>query len=414
MVITDKSLVITFAIPVFFLLILIEYIYGKYVGKNTYRLNDTFTSISIGMISRYPTMLNLGFQSAVFIYISSNLNLNMLSNSNPVTWILAFLMYDLSYYWMHRMHHEIKVLWATHSVHHHGEDFNLSTALRQTSTGWLWKWVFYLPMVLIGIPGEVFVTVAGINLVYQFWVHTKHIGHLGFLEKIFITPMNHGIHHAKNKEYIDANSGGVFIIWDRMFGTYTAELPDVKPVYGTVSALKSWNPIWANFQVFSTMLSDSIKTKKWSDKAKVWFSKTYWRPEDCIEEKDAKDFYAKFNPEVTTDVQIFSFFQLIFTIAVSGSVLFFISEYTKTEIAIIGVFIISLTTLTSTLLQSHNAYIALFILSCIGAVGITSFEIINYEVLSSKLLVAQFGISAFGILVIALYKRLFKVELANA
>ena len=352
MVITDKSLVITFAIPVFFLLILIEYIYGKYVGKNTYRLNDTFTSISIGMISRYPTMLNLGFQSAVFIYISSNLNLNMLSNLNPATWILAFLMYDLSYYWMHRMHHEIKVLWATHSVHHHGEDFNLSTALRQTSTGWLWKWVFYLPMVLIGIPGEVFVTVAGINLVYQFWVHTKHIGHLGFLEKIFITPMNHGIHHAKNKEYIDANYGGVFIIWDRMFGTYTAELPDVKPVYGTVSALKSWNPIWANFQVFSTMLSDSIKTKKWSDKVKVWFSKTYWRPEDCIEEKDAKDFYAKFNPEVTTDVQIFSFFQLIFTIAVSGSVLFFISEYTKTEIAIIGVFIISLTTLTSTLLQS--------------------------------------------------------------
>ena len=105
MVITDKSLVITFAIPVFFLLILIEYIYGKYVGKNTYRLNDTFTSISIGMISRYPTMLNLGFQSAVFIYISSNLNLNMLSNLNPVTWILAFLMYDISYYWMHRMHH---------------------------------------------------------------------------------------------------------------------------------------------------------------------------------------------------------------------------------------------------------------------------------------------------------------------
>jgi hypothetical protein len=199
-----------------------------------------------------------------------------------------------------------------------------------------------------------------------------------------------------------------------MFGTYTAELPDVKPVYGTVSALKSWNPIWANFQVFSTMLNDSIKTKKWSDKVKVWFSKTYWRPEDCIEEKGAKDFHVKFNPVVTTDVQVFSFFQLIFTIAVSGSVLFFISEYTKTEIAIIGVFIISLTTLTSMLLQSHNAYIALFILSCLGAVGITSFEIIDYEVLSSKLLVAQFGISAFGIAVIALYKRLFGVELANA
>jgi len=413
-VVTDKSIIITFAIPAFFILILIEYFYGKFVGKNTYRLNDTFTSISLGMISRYPTMLNLGVQSLIFVYVSKYMNVGLLSVKNPLTWIAAFLLYDLSYYWMHRMHHEIKILWATHSVHHHGEDFNLATALRQTSTGWIWKWIFYLPMILLGVPVEVFITVAGINLVYQFWVHTEHIGHLGFLEKIFITPMNHGIHHAKNKEYIDANYGGVFIIWDRMFGTYIARKPDIDPVYGTVSALKSFNPIWANIQIYTTMLKDSIKTKKFSDKLKVFYSKTYWRPEDCIEEKGAKDFHVKFNPVVTTDVQVFSFFQLIFTIAVSGSVLFFISEYTKTEIAIIGVFIISLTTLTSMLLQSHNAYIALFILSCLGAVGITSFEIIDYEVLSSKLLVAQFGISAFGIAVIALYKRLFGIELANA
>ena len=127
MIVTDKSIIITFAIPAFFILILIEYFYGRYVGKNTYRLNDTFTSIAIGMISRYPTMLNLGFQSAVFIYISTSLNLNLLSTASPITWVLAFLMYDLSYYWMHRMHHEIKILWATHSVHHHGEEFNLST-----------------------------------------------------------------------------------------------------------------------------------------------------------------------------------------------------------------------------------------------------------------------------------------------
>jgi sterol desaturase/sphingolipid hydroxylase (fatty acid hydroxylase superfamily) len=260
MIVTDKSSIITFAVPVFLLLIVIEYCYGKYKGKNTYRLNDTFTSLSLGMISRYPTMLNLGMQSLIFVYISKYLNVGLLSVKNPLTWVIAFLLYDLSYYWMHRMHHEIKILWATHSVHHHGEDYNLATALRQTSTGWLWKWIFYLPMIILGIPGEVFITVAGINLVYQFWVHTEHIGHLGFLEKIFITPMNHGIHHAKNKEYIDANYGGVFIIWDRMFGTYTARMPDVEPVYGTVSALQSWNPIWANFQIFTTMVKDTIKT----------------------------------------------------------------------------------------------------------------------------------------------------------
>ena len=415
MIVTDKSLIITFAIPAFFILILIEYFYGRYVGKNTYRLNDTFTSIAIGMISRYPTMLNLGFQSAVFIYISTSLNLNLLSTASPLTWVLAFLMYDLSYYWMHRMHHEIKILWATHSVHHHGEEFNLSTALRQTSTGRLWKWVFYLPMIFIGIPGEVFITVAGINLVYQFWVHTKHIGHLGFLEKIFITPMNHGIHHAKNKEYIDANYGGVFIIWDRMFGTYIAEKPDVKPVYGTVTPLRSWNPIWANFQVFSGMLKDSIKTKRWSDKVKVWFAKTYWRPEDCIEEKDASAFYEKFDPVVTNDIKVFSFFQMLFTIAVSGSVLFFISQYSPAEIAIFGIFLMALSTVTGMLLQNKSSsYLAMLVLSVIGIVGIVMFDIINYEVLSTKLLVAQFAISSVGVLLIKLYKNIYKDNLVNA
>ena len=415
MIITDKSLVVTFAIPVFFLLILIEYFYGRYIGKNTYRLNDTFTSIGIGMISRYPTMLNLGFQSAVFIYISSSLNLNLLSTKNPITWVLAFLMYDLSYYWMHRMHHEIKILWATHSVHHHGEEFNLSTALRQTSTGWLWKWVFFLPMIFIGIPGEVFITVAGINLVYQFWVHTKHIGHLGFLEKIFITPMNHGIHHAKNKEYIDANYGGVFIIWDRMFGTYIAELPDVKPVYGTVTPLKSWNPIWANFQVFSTMLNDSIKTRKWSDKVKVWFAKTYWRPEDCIEEKNNNTFYEKFDPAISADIKIFSFFQMIFTIAVSGSVLFFISQYSSSEIALIGLFIIGLCTITGMLMQNiAKSYLLILLLCLSGIIGILNWNIINYEILSTKLLVAQFIVSSVSIVFFYIYKNIFKDKLVNA
>ena len=112
MIVTDKSSIITFAIPVFMLLILIEYCYGIYKGKSNYRLNDTFTSLSIGMISRYPTMLNLGLQSLIFVYISKYFNVGLLSIKNPMTWIIAFLLYDLSYYWMHRMHHEIKILWA--------------------------------------------------------------------------------------------------------------------------------------------------------------------------------------------------------------------------------------------------------------------------------------------------------------
>ena len=394
-VITDKSVIITFAIPAFFVLIIIEYFYGLYVGKNTYRLNDTVTSIAIGMISRFPVMLNLGVQSVIFVYISSYLNLELLSIKNPFTWIIAFLLYDLSYYWMHRMHHEIKILWATHSVHHHGEDFNLSTALRQTSTGWLWKWIFYMPMIMLGVPGEVFVTVAGVNLVYQFWVHTKHIGHLGVLEKIFITPMNHGIHHAKNKEYIDANYGGVFIIWDRMFGTYIPERSDIKPVYGTATPLSSWNPIWANFQVFSIMVKDTIKTKSWKDKVKVWFAKTYWRPADCIEDKDPKDFNRIFNPEIGSDIKLFSFIQMIFTTIVSGAVLTYASLHSYNEIVLFGLSLLILATLTGYLMQGNRSsgYQLIMLSSIFGIFSIYYFNLINIELLSTKLLIAQLSIN---------------------
>ena len=405
MIVTDKSSIITFAVPVFLLLIVIEYCYGKYKGKNTYRLNDTFTSLSLGMISRYPTMLNLGMQSLIFVYISKYLNVGLLSVKNPYTWVIAFLLYDLSYYWMHRMHHEIKILWATHSVHHHGEDYNLATALRQTSTGWLWKWIFYLPMIILGIPGEVFITVAGINLVYQFWVHTEHIGHLGFLEKIFITPMNHGIHHAKNKEYIDANYGGVFIIWDRMFGTYTARMPDVEPVYGTVSALQSWNPIWANFQIFTTMVKDTIKTKKYSDKVKVWFSKTYWRPEDCIETKDPKEFYVKFNPVITNDIKVFSFLQLLFTSIVSGSVLFFFAEYNYNEIIVFGLAITLLSSMTGLLLEGKRyMYFVIFNVSIAGILAIEFLGVLNTNILSTNLLTSQLYVNIIAVSLLFIYQ----------
>ena len=406
-VVTDKSMIITLAIPVFFLLIIIEYFYGRYVGKNTYRLNDTVTSITVGMISRFPTMLNLGVQSVIFVYISSYLNMELLSVKNPFTWIIAFLLYDLSYYWMHRMHHEIKILWATHSVHHHGEDYNLATALRQTSTGWLWKWIFYMPLIILGVPGEVFITVAGVNLVYQFWVHTEHIGHLGFLEKIFITPMNHRIHHAKNKEYIDANYGGVFIIWDRMFGTYNPQRSDIKPVYGTATPLNSWNPLWANFQVFSIMIKDTIKTKSWKDKIKVWFSKTYWRPEDCIEEKNPNEFYKKFNPEITTDIKLFSFFQMLFTILVSGAVITFISNHAYSEIITFGLFIIALTSLTGYLMQSNtHAYQLILYFSVISIFSILYFELLSFELLSTKLLLAQLLANTLAVTGIRLFQSL--------
>ena len=318
----DSSIIINLAVPTFFLLIFIEILYGYFTGKNNYRFNDTFTSISLGLISRFIPLLGIGLQGAAFAYVAVYFNLALFSASNLWVWILAFFLYDFSYYWMHRLHHEVKILWATHVVHHHGEEFNLSTALRQTSTGFLWKWIFYLPMFLIGIPPEVFVTVAGINLVYQFWVHTEHVGKLGWLEYVFITPSNHRVHHAQNKDYIDANYGGVFILWDRMFGSYKPEKDDVKPIYGTTKPLRSWNPLKANFEVFAEIIRDFSRTKKWSDKFKVIFSPPKWRPNDVeknypIFRNDLANFEV-YDPKNSIYLKIYGWIQLSFIILTSA------------------------------------------------------------------------------------------------
>ena len=305
---------VAYAVPFFLLLILTELAYGLYFKKNNYRISDTLTSLSLGSISQYAPILKLGFQGAVFAFISDYFSIPLLSSSSWAVWILAFILYDLCYYWFHRMHHEIKVFWASHVVHHHGEEFNLSTALRQTSSGFLWSWIFYIPLFIVGIPPEVFITVGSLNLIYQFWVHTEHVRTIGWLEYVLVTPSNHRVHHAQNKEYIDANYGGVFIIWDILFGTFIEEKDEVKPIYGTVKPLKSWNPIKANIDIYWLMLRDSFMTKSWKDKFRVWFSDSRWRPEDVSLKYPALrndlSSFVKYDPKLDLLQKIYAFFQI--------------------------------------------------------------------------------------------------------
>ena len=354
----DSSPLITYAIPFFMLLVGIEFIYGLIKRENNYRINDALASMSLGLISRFIPLLGLGFQYVVYTYVAEEFNLSLLNSTETWVWVTAFFMYDLCYYWMHRLHHEIKVFWATHVVHHHGEEFNLSTAMRQTSTGFLWKWIFFLPMFIIGIPPNVFVTVAGINLIYQFWVHTEHIGRLGVLEYIFITPSNHRIHHAQNDDYLDANYGGVFIIWDRIFGTYIDERDDLKPVYGTVKPLKTFNPLWANIEVFYQMILDSYRTKKFKDKIRVWFSPPAWRPDDVKEkypvEKNDLDNFEKYDPEITTMEKVFAFFQFSMINGLTILMLFNIDKFTYQEMAGVAILVSTLAISNALLLDGRN------------------------------------------------------------
>ena len=265
----------------------IEWVYGVARGRNTYRLNDTFCSLTLGLISRFPPAFKLGVSGLVFAAAGELLGVTALSSEVWSTWLLAFLLYDFSYYWKHRLCHERTLLWASHVVHHQSEDYNLGTALRQTSSSFLLSWVFYIPMFAIGVPADVFIAVAAVNLLYQFWVHTEHIGSLGVLDRILVTPSNHRVHHACNAEYIDANYGGIFILWDRIFGTYLAERADLPPVYGTRSPMRSWNPLWANLEVYAQMLRDTWQTPKIADKWRVWISRTGWRPVDVAARSNA-------------------------------------------------------------------------------------------------------------------------------
>ncbi len=354
----DKSFLIFLAIPLFFVMMLIELAYGLLRGRNNYRLNDAVTSINIGLISRFPTILNLGFQGVIFAYAAESLNLRLLPENSAFTYVFAFVFYDFCYYWMHRFHHEYKFLWGTHVVHHHGEEFNLATAMRQTSTGFLWKWIFFVPMMMVGVPAAVFVTVGGLNLVYQFWVHTEHIPKLGWYEKIFITPSNHRIHHAKNPEYIDANYGGVFIIWDRMFGTFIEERDDLKPVYGTVKPLRSWNPLWANVEIFVHMARDSFHTERWSDKVKVWFAPTKWRPADVAERfpsaGETIDFHDKFDSKISMPYQAFIWVQTIMNPVIGMMVFLTVKDQAYLETAIFGGLLIAGVTSISVVLMGNQ------------------------------------------------------------
>jgi sterol desaturase/sphingolipid hydroxylase (fatty acid hydroxylase superfamily) len=275
-----QELIITWATPVFFLLIGIELLVAKLRGRDAYASNDAINSIGLGAISQLVAVFTKLLTIGIYAWCVRHLSLFELPADSALVWIGALLGYDLCYYWLHRMGHEVNILWAAHVVHHQSERYNLSTALRQTGSGALLGWVFYLPLAILGVPVQVFVVVALIDLLYQFWVHTEQIGRLGWFDRVFCSPSNHRAHHAVNDKYLDRNYGGILILWDRLFGTFVEEDAADPPVYGTRSPLRSWNPLWANAEVYWRTAQDAWHARRWRDKLLVWIKPPGWRPVD--------------------------------------------------------------------------------------------------------------------------------------
>jgi alkylglycerol monooxygenase len=311
---------IPYAIPFFLLAIVLELGYGVFRHRNTYRLNDSVGSLFMGTLRTASKFVLIGAGGFVFAAIEQRYALWRMDTSSIATWVFAFVAYDLAYYWNHRIAHERQIFWASHVAHHQSEYYNLTTALRQTSTGFLLSWIFYVPVFLIGVPAEVFVTVASANLIYQFWVHTEHVPKLGWYEWIFVTPSNHRVHHAQNDRYVDRNYGGVFILWDRMFGSFQEEIESEPCIYGIRGPLKTFSPLWANLHIYVAMAQDALRASRWRDKFHVLIAKTGWRPADVERQypraKPDLEKFERYDPEIGRSVGIYAFVQLLVVTAI--------------------------------------------------------------------------------------------------
>ncbi|MFO1198579.1 MAG: sterol desaturase family protein [Burkholderiaceae bacterium] len=313
--------VITWATPVFFALIAVELAWGWRRGRTGYRLNDAITSLSLGAISQtagvFTRVLRVGLYAAVFEHVA------LVRWPAGAWWSLpaALLAYDFCYYWHHRWMHEIGVAWAAHVVHHSSEDYNLTTALRQTGTGALLGWIPYLPLAVAGVPPALFGAVALIDLLYQFWIHTEAIGRLGWFDRVFASPSNHRVHHAVNDRYVDRNYGGLLIVWDRVFGTFQEERDDDPPVYGTRSPLRSFDPVRANLEVYARLARDSWRTRRWVDKLQVWVRRPGWQPPDLAREHPKPPFrmsdVRRYDPRVSAGAGAYALVQFVVALACS-------------------------------------------------------------------------------------------------
>tara|TARA_B100000686_G_C16696527_1_gene920852 strand:- start:266 stop:1513 length:1248 start_codon:yes stop_codon:yes gene_type:complete len=268
------------AIPSFIVLILLEEFFAKKKGLTVNTHEDMISSLSSGMTNTIKDTLKVGIAIISYAWLVDKITIFKIE---PL-WLavlIAFIVQDFSGYWMHRLQHRVNLFWNRHIIHHSSEEFNLSCALRQSiSIIFKFSAVLMIPAALLGIPAKIFVVLAPIHLFMQFWYHTRLIDKMGILEHIIVTPSHHRVHHAINPEYLDKNYSQIFIIWDKMFGTFQPELKEVPPVYGTLRPVSTWNPVIINFKHVWQLIKDAWNTEKFIDKFKIWFMPTGWRPKD--------------------------------------------------------------------------------------------------------------------------------------
>ena len=390
--------VLLWAIPSFLILIIIEIAYGHFTNKQTYTFMDTLASLSSGMTNTLKDALGL-----VLIVISYPFILDYLAvielESSLSLYLIAFICIDFASYWNHRLNHKINVFWNIHVIHHSSEEFNLACALRQSISGLLgYGALFLIPAAILGVPAEIISVLAPLHLFGQFWYHTRHIGKLGWLEYILVTPSQHRVHHAINPIYIDKNLSAIFCVWDRMFGTFQEELDEEAPVYGVLKPVQSWNPILINFQHFWAILCDAWHAKRWVDKLRIWFMPTGWRPKDVAERfprsiiEDVHNM-EKYNPKYTFIQKAIGVFH--FT-AINIMILYFLANFAELSVQfrlIFGLIIFTSIFGFTSLMDLHYWAIKFQIFS--GCIGLLLLWIPNAQPLFTELFNLQMGLTIY-------------------
>ncbi|MFN5421979.1 MAG: sterol desaturase family protein [bacterium] len=312
--------ILLIAMPVFLMLVLFEKWYGWRMGKDTVVVMDMISSLSSGVTNVTKDVLGLSVAIISYGWMVEHMSLIQL-NSGIIVYVISFLALDFAGYWIHRIQHTTNIFWNAHIIHHSSEEFNLACALRQSISVFFKLFTFFLiPAALLGVPREVIAVVAPLHLFIQFWYHTQHIGKMGFLEKIIVTPSHHRVHHAINPLYIDKNYSQVFIIWDKLFGTFQEERDDVPPVYGITIPVATWNPVKINFKHLLQLFHDAWRTKSWKDKFRIWFMPTGWRPDDVgakypLSKIENVFQFDKYNPKSSPGLRTWSLTQLLFLLS---------------------------------------------------------------------------------------------------
>ncbi|MFN7176158.1 MAG: sterol desaturase family protein [Thermaurantiacus sp.] len=275
------------AVPAFAALVALEMWLVRRRGRGAYDWKDAGASLTLGLGSTVAGLLTAGAVVGIAYFVWQFRLFDI-----PWAWwafLLCFVLDDLAYYWFHRTAHRVRWFWASHVVHHSSQHYNLTTALRQTWTGFIsLAFIFRLPLFLIGFDPAMVAFCAGLNLVYQFWIHTEQVGRLPrWAEAVMNTPSHHRVHHATNPLYLDRNYAGVFIIWDRMFGTFQPERDDVRPRYGIVKNLGTLNPLWAAVHEWVGIARDVSRAQSANDLAGYIAGPPGWRPDGAGETSEA-------------------------------------------------------------------------------------------------------------------------------